>query len=183
MDTGKLLLIGGLGLAAWWYFSQPATVAATLSTPAAAAPPAPSPAASPLAPSMSITTSGGNQGILDVGDSYTVVLAGQAANAPVSITAQQVGSTPQTVGLGTTDGNGNFTSTGSVTANHVGSWIENWFVGGAQIGSWSFQVYPTGTVTSGVSGYGRQPLNLQSLRGLGIAQRVVRPRIYVLRSW
>jgi hypothetical protein len=193
MDTGtKVLLLGGLGVGAWWWFSQQTAAGAAAAAPAAAAPP--QPVAPPIVvtpagpPKMTITTSSGNQSVVNIGDTYTVSLTGYAPNAPVTVTAVQPGGAAFTAISAMTDANGNFVSSGSPTADHLGQWTETWIVNGQVAGTWSFNVGAGGPVLrtsggpgAGVQGYRPQPFSLSSLRGLG-AVRLPAPRLYV-RSW
>jgi hypothetical protein len=63
-------------------------------------------------------------------DSYTLTVSGGAvrANQAVTVTTTLNGVGQGTTSMGTTDGNGNFTMSGS--KNNVGDWTEQWYVGG-----------------------------------------------------
>ncbi len=63
------------------------------------------------------------------GDSYTLTVSAGVfrANQTVSVTATLNGVGQGTTNMGTTDANGNFTTSG--TKNSLGNWTEQWFVG------------------------------------------------------
>jgi len=78
-----------------------------------------------------------------VGDTFQVTVTG-AANQPVTLTGSQNGVDFGTANVGSTDGNGNFTLSGVEGPDAVGSWIENWFIGGVLVATFSFIVAPAG---------------------------------------
>ena len=82
---------------------------------------------------------------MQVGDTWTASITGAQANAPVVV----VGGMNGVLGnnqVGTTDANGNFALSGTCTSDEVGSWTEQWMVGGDLVGSISFSIV-TGTTT------------------------------------
>jgi len=90
---------------------------------------------------LSFTTSRGGTS-LQVGDSWTITITGATPNQPVAVTGGKNGSTATTP-MGTTDSNGRFALSGQFDASTVGSWYENWTVGGVSSGSFSFTVNAT----------------------------------------
>jgi hypothetical protein len=90
-----------------------------------------------------------------VGDTWLITVTGPA-NSPVSNTATQNGNLLGTTPYGSTDGSGNFTLSGQMTAGTVGSWTESWSVGGVAASPLSFSVSaaapaPSGGTSSGGS--------------------------------
>ena len=83
-------------------------------------------------------TRGGSS--FQVGDNYRLTVQGDP-NKPVAGSATQngksLGSSQQ---YGSTDASGSFVLDGGMTADTVGSWAEQWSVGGVPVGSLSFQV-------------------------------------------
>lgn len=94
-----------------------------------------SPAATAYAPKLSFATSSGNATSPKVGDSWGIAITGAKPNAPVTATANGSSSN-----MGSTDGSGNFSKTGSFGAGDVGSWQESWYAGGTLAGSIAFNV-------------------------------------------
>jgi hypothetical protein len=64
-----------------------------------------------------------------VGDSWTLSITGMA-NSPVTDTASQNGVSLGTTPYGSTDSNGRFSLSGSMGSGTVGTWMEQWSVGG-----------------------------------------------------
>jgi hypothetical protein len=85
-----------------------------------------------------LSFSGGSQ--LRVGDVWTVSISGAPPNAPVTVIATQNGLSGGVTAMGATDANGNFSKTGTMTADTLGSWAETWAVGSAPVGVISFTV-------------------------------------------
>lgn len=79
------------------------------------------------------TSRGGTS--LQVGDTWQVSITGASPNSPVTV---KMGSdiTP----MGSTDGAGSFSKSGTFDSSTVGSWQETWAVGGVTSGSVSFTV-------------------------------------------
>jgi hypothetical protein len=77
---------------------------------------------------------------LQVGDTWTVSIQGATPNAAVTVSGSMPGGTYSGSSMGTTDGNGNFSKSGTFDTSTVGSWQETWAVGGAQSGTVSFSV-------------------------------------------
>jgi hypothetical protein len=94
----------------------------------------PATVAAPSGGHVSFSSSrGGNA--LQVGDTWLVSITGASPNAPVTAT---VGSS--TSSMGTTDGSGNFSLSGTARAQDVGTWNESWAVGGVPSGAFAFTV-------------------------------------------
>lgn len=107
------------------------------SIPYAPPPTASGPAA--LGGRVNFTTSRGtNQGI--VGDAWQVSITGATPNSPVTVTGTMPGTSFAATAMGSTDGSGNFSKTGTFGPGDVGSWSEQWAVGGLQSGAFSFSV-------------------------------------------
>ncbi len=66
---------------------------------------------------------------LEVGNTFQIVIAGAAANGTVTFTLNGAG--PFTAG--TTDGSGNFSTTGTMGSSDVGSYSETWYVNGTAV--------------------------------------------------
>lgn len=97
-------------------------------------------------PRLSFANSrGGN--ILYPGDTWTVSIAGGAPNSQVVVQGGKNGATGSNV-MGNTDGGGNFSLSGTLTPDTVGSWSETWSVGGTVAGSFSFVVQPVASSTT-----------------------------------
>lgn len=74
-----------------------------------------------------------------VGDPFQLVITGPP-NQPVTVFASQNGvNRPQTQ-MGTTDGSGRFTISGTMTVESVGNWVEGWYVGNSPAGNITFTV-------------------------------------------
>lgn len=91
-----------------------------------------------------------------VGDSWTASIQGAAANQPVWFNYSFNGGSTQTVNVGTTDANGNFSYTGGTFgAGDVGSWYHDWEVGPMygfeDQGGYGFTVTGNGTTTQSQS--------------------------------
>jgi hypothetical protein len=83
--------------------------------------------------------SSGNGSVLKVGDHWRITISGATPNAPVSVSGGMNG-TSATNAMGSTDANGNFSLTGTISADEVGSWAEQWYVGSQLSGSIYFTV-------------------------------------------
>lgn len=91
----------------------------------------------PLSFSLLNTTRGG--GDFQVGDRWTLTVSGPPGQ-PVTINGSQNGQQIGTSQLGSTDGNGNFSTSGVMSSGQTGNWSETYFVGGQPAGAISFQV-------------------------------------------
>lgn len=99
--------------------------------------------------------------VFQPGDTWTLRITGAAPNSPVSVYGGLVGSL-QNNSMGTTDGQGNWSKSGTFDSSTFGTWQETWYVGGKQVGSQiNFSVaqpgtgsVPTGGGTSPGSGTG-----------------------------
>jgi len=150
------LLAGGPG--SYWntYFGAATTTTTTTAatgTATATGVPAATTAQAALVPqvvygvTLKNTTRGGNS--LQVGDSWQVTVLGPP-NSSVVGAAQQNGNSLGSTGYGSTDSTGKLILNGTADPTTVGSWTEQWSVGGTPVGSISFTV----TAASGVSGMG-----------------------------
>lgn len=123
----------------------PPTFAATVGPPPGTQLPTPVAASTPSAPvsggnvNISFSTSSGNSSNPSVGDKWTVSISGARPHDPVSVSGGQNGASNDSY-LGRADASGNFTKSGTFTADQVGSWVENWYVNGVVAGTWTFFV-------------------------------------------
>lgn len=83
-----------------------------------------------------------------VGDSWQITISGPA-NAPVASSATQNGNSLGTTPFGSTNANGQMVLTGVMGTAQIGSWVENWTVGGQSAGSLVFSVTTAGASTGG----------------------------------
>lgn len=81
----------------------------------------------------------GNAATLKVGDNWRISISGATPNAPVSVNGGKNGSMASTP-MGSTDANGNFVLTGTITPDEVGLWAEQWYVGQQNSGLITFTV-------------------------------------------
>jgi hypothetical protein len=111
--------------------------------------PAGAQAAAPRGGQLSFTTSRGGVSLY-VGDTWLVSITGASPNSPVTVSGSGPGGSFSGTPMGSTDGNGNFSKSGTVGTGEIGSWSEQWAVGGASSGSFSFTVAAApGAVTFG----------------------------------
>jgi hypothetical protein len=111
--------------------------------------PAPLPSSDPLkyTPRVAIANvSTGNAATLNVGDSWRVTITGGKPNAVVAVTGGK-GSARDTNTVGSTDAAGNFSATGTISTNDIGTWFESWKVDGTPAGEFSFTVPQPQTLT------------------------------------
>lgn len=68
---------------------------------------------------------------LQAGDNWQVNITGATPNSPVSVSGTRNGASsgPSAV-EGTTDGSGNFSTSGTMSAENVGNWAEQWAIAG-----------------------------------------------------
>lgn len=86
-----------------------------------------------VAPSFSFAqTSGSGYPNFHVGDSWQLVVRGDP-NQPVYVFGGKDGANTTNL-MGKTDASGVFTLTGTMTADQIGNWFEQWIVGGNLIG-------------------------------------------------
>lgn len=78
----------------------------------------------------------GSLGAFNQGDNFTLTITGGKPNAPVTVSLNGGGATQ----VGTTDGNGNYSTSGTWDASSVGTFTEQWYVGGTPANGISFQV-------------------------------------------
>jgi hypothetical protein len=98
--------------------------------------------ATPAAPrggQLTFTSSRGGTA-LQVGDTWMVAITGASPNSPVTASGSMPGSSFSGTAMGSTDSNGNFSKSGQVGTGEIGSWSEQWAVGGAPSGAFSFSV-------------------------------------------
>lgn len=111
------------------------------SAPAPSSQPAPQPA-TPVAPGVvsiqNSTRSGSTQFV--VGDAWLIQIRGASPNQPVSATSSQNGQTHAGESFGNTDAYGNFSISGVMAADQIGTWAQQWFVGGKSSGVLQFVV-------------------------------------------
>jgi len=107
-----------------------------LPAPAAAAPP---PAAPISGGRLAFTSSRGSNS-LQVGDTWLVSITGASPNMPVTVSGSMPSGAFSGSAMGSTDGAGNFSKAGAVSAADIGNWAENWAVGGVSSGAVSFSV-------------------------------------------
>ena len=95
-------------------------------------------------------------GILQPGDTWTITISGASPNTQVTVQGGKNGASDKTP-MGSTDGSGNFSLSGTITADNIGSWAETWYVGSALSGSFNFQVVAAGTITTPAATGGAVP--------------------------
>ena len=96
-------------------------------------------------PSFTFTNlTSGNNSSFNVGDRWQIQITGAAPNAAVVVNGGQTGANASSQ-MGTTDSTGSFSMNGQMDASQVGSWSEQWTVGGKQVASFGFTVNPTGS--------------------------------------
>ena len=83
--------------------------------------------------------SSGDASNFKVGDAWQLTISGAPPNAQVVVSGGANG-VVATTPMGTTDANGSFAMQGTITADQVGMWIENWKSGGLNAGAFSFSV-------------------------------------------
>ena len=81
----------------------------------------------------------GQSSSFNVGDQWRLTISGPPGQ-PVAGAAQQSGRNLGVSNYGSTDSSGHLVLTGTMTADTVGSWSEQWTVGGRPVGSVSFVV-------------------------------------------
>lgn len=114
---------------------QPSGPAAVPPSPVVSPRPNPPPPAPAMiySPQLSFTSSRGGTA-LQVGDSWQISITGAPPNTAVSVTGGKTGVQTTTV-MGTTDGAGNFSISGTFTPDQVATWSEIWQVGESRVGS------------------------------------------------
>ena len=86
-----------------------------------------------------------------VGDKWVVSITGAVPNTQVGVSGGMNGAMSYSV-MGSTDGSGNFSKSGQITADQVGTWQETWGVGdptkgpAQSVGFIAFTVNPAATV-------------------------------------
>ncbi len=88
--------------------------------------------------SLSFSTSRGSAA-LRPGDTWRVSITGASPNTQVSVQGGKNGAR-DIAAMGVTDSSGNFSVSGTITADQLGAWSETWSVGSAVSGSFAFTV-------------------------------------------
>lgn len=113
------------------------------------APVAPAVPAAPVASGGSVHFQSSRGGTLVYpGDTWTVTISGASPNLPVQVQGGKNGAS-NTTPMGSTDSAGNFSLSGRFTQDDIGSWVENWSVGGRGSGSFNFTVGSVPTTSTG----------------------------------
>lgn len=91
----------------------------------------PAPSSTPVLNFRNLTHPGQD---FQAGDSFQLQITGAKPNQPVAVYAEQNG-VPATspTSMGSTDGSGNFSITGTEASGDVGSWLERWTVAGVEV--------------------------------------------------
>lgn len=92
------------------------------------------------------------------GDSFALSIVGAAPNKPVTVSSQHNGA-PSSGSFGNTDSSGNFSTSGVMTADTIGTWTEQWSVGGVALQALTFTVSAAPSATGAASG-GQPPTAL-----------------------
>ena len=146
--TGGVNILAGN---ATQYLTSTVPIAPTAYTPGAVAP-AGGGGSTPGRAVLSFTNlTSGNNAVFNVGDRWQIQIVGAAPNSPVAVVGG-LGSSSSTAAMGTTDSTGAFTMNGQMSAAQVGTWAEQWTVGGASIGTFSFTVNPTSSTSTAATG-------------------------------
>jgi len=97
-------------------------------------------------PRVTFTNSrGGN--VLYPGDTWAIQITGGRPNSTVYVMGGKNGGS-DTNRMGVSDSSGNFSLSGTINAGDVGSWGEQWSVGGISAGGFSFVVQPAPAQTT-----------------------------------
>lgn len=174
MDSNSLITIGllaGAGYIAYQVFGSPAAAASGGSggggatgggtpgggTEARTSPPSPA-SAKTYSPSMSFQNmTGTSVSEFKAGDQFRVTISNAPPNTAVKVSSVHDG-VNASAGMGTTDGDGKFSLTGTMGAGEAGSWTETWSVGDQKLPQVSFRVVAP---SSAVSSYTLDPLTYQ----------------------
>ncbi len=86
---------------------------------------------------LAFTTSRGSGLTQDLhpGDTWTISITGAAPNAAVTVSGTTPGGSFSGSQMGMTDGNGNWSKSGTTSAGEVGTWVEHWMVNGQDAGT------------------------------------------------
>jgi hypothetical protein len=87
---------------------------------------------------LSFQTSRGGS-TLQPGDTWTVSIRGATSGTSVSVVGGKNGAVSSTL-MGVTDANGNFSLSGTIGSDQIGTWAEQWYVSSVLSGSFSFTV-------------------------------------------
>jgi len=112
--------------------SAPMNPVVTYDTPPVAVTPRPN--APARGGQLSFTSSRGGTA-LQVGDTWLVAITGATPNSPVTVSGSGNTGTFGATSMGSTDSNGNYSKSGAVGTGELGSWSEQWAVGGVPSGS------------------------------------------------
>jgi hypothetical protein len=127
-----------------------------------------SPGQQSYSPRVAFSTSRGGTSLVP-GDTWQVSISGGAPNTQVTVTGGKAGQNA-TSAMGTTDASGNFSLSGSITPDQIGSWNEQWAVGGVNAGSFSFTVNAGGSPAT-------TPQGQTIISSSGVTQPVVTPPV------
>lgn len=101
------------------------------------------------APAATFETSSGNIATPAVGEVWTISIASSPAYAGQPVTMFGAGGPSAGVRIetrwGNLDANGFWSLSGHFTPDQIGSWFEDWRVGGQSVGVWQFNVVPAST--------------------------------------
>jgi hypothetical protein len=75
------------------------------------------------------------------GDTWSINIWGAKPGSPVSLALTQQGGNTVSNNIGIVNSSGNFWYTGSVNTGTDGQWSQVWYVGGQQVGAFSFTVF------------------------------------------
>lgn len=81
----------------------------------------------------------GSVSTFQIGDKFRLSVNNAKPNAPVSVATSQNGAGSSST-YGNTDANGSFEVSGTMAAEHLGAWSEQWTVGGGNAGTIAFSV-------------------------------------------
>lgn len=157
MDSKNLITVGllaGAGYIAYQVFGAPALASATSSsggggatgsgTPGGGTGAGTSPSSpksySPVISLQNLTGSSTSE--FKVGDQFRITISNGPPNTDVKVSSVHDGASAS-AGMGKTDGNGNFSLTGTMSQGEIGSWAETWSVGDKTLPSISFKVVST----------------------------------------
>jgi hypothetical protein len=173
--TAALVASGSIAVPAGYYGGQDLYNPnyAPVGAPAAAA------AAAPAGQSLGVrieNLSGGSSSSFKVGDQWRLTITGPA-NSPVTGSSNHNGQSNAAAPFGNTNASGVAVLTGSMAADTVGNWSEQWFVAGQPAGSISFTVAAPAAATqqqqqqtgggSGTTGQQQQQQQQQQTGGGG----------------
>lgn len=144
---------------------NPSNAPTSTSTTSLMTPPVASAPASATAPTTAVLSNTSRPGqSFQVGDSWSLQITG-APNSPVSDAATQNGQSLGSTPYGSTDGNGNFSLTGTFTSATAGTWSEAWTVGGVAAPTLNFTVGNPSATVAPSSSISTQPTGATAAAG------------------